>query len=375
MVNKNNLYSSIYAPFNITNIVDIYKKIAKIFNSVRNTQYIRNWFKRIILSKLKKIGVLTSGGDAPGMNACIRAVVRTALYRQTEVVGIYQGYQGLLDGNFIPMTSRSVSNIIQLGGTILKTARCEAFETEEGRQQAYDQLKKASIDGLVVIGGDGTFRGADAFSTSFDIPVNCVPGTIDNDLYGSDMTLGFDTATNTVIDAIDKIRDTAASHDRLFFIEVMGRDAGCIALNAGVAGGAEAILLPERATAIDELCRILMRGEKGKKSSTIVIVAEGDANGGAYEVAREVRKRIPSYDTKVTILGHMQRGGAPSSFDRVLATRLGYAACNLLLDGQTRRVVGLRGTQIKSISLEESLNHKGFSLSEDMLDIATIMAM
>lgn len=375
LVNKIIFLQAFYAPLNITNIVDIYKKIAKIFNSVRNTQYIRNWFNGIILSRLKKIGVLTSGGDAPGMNACVRAVVRTALYRNTEVVGIYQGYQGLLEGNFLPMTSRSVSNIIQLGGTILKTARCEAFETEEGRNQAYENLQKAGIEGLVVIGGDGTFRGADALSTSFGIPVTCVPGTIDNDLYGSDMTLGFDTATNTVIEAIDKIRDTAASHDRLFFIEVMGRDAGCIALNAGVAGGAEAILLPERATAIDELCKTLLRGEKGKKSSTIVIVAEGDANGGAYEVARQVRQRIPSYDTKVTILGHMQRGGSPSSFDRVLATRLGYAACNLLLDGHTRRVVGLRGTKIESITLDESLHHKGFSLSDDMLEIASIMAM
>lgn len=326
-------------------------------------------------NKLKKIGVLTSGGDAPGMNACIRAVVRTALYRDVEIFGIQHGFQGLVHGDFKPMNSRSVSNIIQLGGTVLKTARCEEFLQEEGRKLAYEHLQKEGIEGMVVIGGDGSFRGAEVFSRSFDIPVICVPGTIDNDLYGSDFTLGYDTATNTVIEAIDKIRDTAASHDRLFFIEVMGRDSGCIALNVGVAGGAEAILLPEKETAIDDLCKNLLRGAKGKKSSTIVIVAEGNENGGAYEVARKVQDRIPLYDTKVTILGHMQRGGSPSSFDRVLATRLGYAACNLLLDGQNRLVVGLRANQIKTTDLEEALHHHAFKLSDDLLEIATVMAM
>lgn len=327
------------------------------------------------MNKLNKIGVFTSGGDAPGMNACIRAVVRTALYRNTEVIGIYQGYKGMIEGTFLSMNSRSVSNIIQLGGTILKTARCLEFETPDGRSLAYQNLKEQGIEGLVAIGGDGTFRGAEVFSREYDIPVVCVPGTIDNDLFGSDFTLGYDTATNTVIEAIDKIRDTAASHDRLFFIEVMGRDSGCIALNVGISGGAEAILLPEKETGIDELCKILTRGEKGKKSSTIVIVAEGNAHGSAYNVAKLVRERLPMYDAKVTILGHLQRGGSPSSFDRVLGTRLGYAACNALLDGVNRKIVGLRANEVKLTDLEEALSRKDTNLSEDLLEISRVMAM
>src|SRR5690606_25724163 len=255
-----------------------------------------------------KLGVFTSGGDAPGMNACIRAAVRTSLHAGKSVVGIYQGYQGMIDANFKEMTSRSVSNIIQLGGTILKTARCTAFRTAEGRKQAYDNISAAGIDALIAIGGDGTFTGAEVFSREFGIPVVCVPGTIDNDLYGTDFTLGFDTATNTVIDAIDKIRDTAESHDRLFFIEVMGRDAGCIALRAGIAGGAEAIMLPEKETAIEELISTLEKGAANSKSSSIVIIAEGDKNGGAYNVAKHVKEKFDYYDTKVTILGHLQRG-------------------------------------------------------------------
>lgn len=310
------------------------------------------------------------------MNACIRAVVRTGIFRGASVVGINHGYQGMMEGSFRDMDSRSVSNIIQLGGTILKTARCKEFQTEEGRQFAFEQLVKEGIEGLVAIGGDGTFRGAEEFSREFDIPVVCVPGTIDNDLYGSDFTLGYDTATNTVIEAIDKIRDTAASHDRLFFIEVMGRDSGCIALNVGISGGAEAILLPEKETSIEDLCKLLQRGEKGKKSSTIVIVAEGNSHGSAYIVAEKVRQQLPKYDTKVTILGHLQRGGSPSSFDRVLATRLGYAACNALLDGENRQVVGLRANQIKLTSLEDALsNSNSFRLSEDMLEISKVMSI
>ena len=234
------------------------------------------------MQTINNIGIFTSGGDAPGMNACIRAVVRTAVYHGKRVTGILQGYQGMIDKRFMEMNSRSVSNIIQLGGTILKTARCKAFRTDEGRKQAYDHLQEARVDALVAIGGDGTFTGIELFSREYDIPVIGIPGTIDNDLYGTDFTLGYDTATNTVIEAIDKIRDTAASHDRLFFIEVMGRDSGCIALNAGIAGGAEAILLPERSTAIEELIGQLEQAAKGKKSSTIVIVAEGDKNGGGH---------------------------------------------------------------------------------------------
>ncbi|EFK58580.1 6-phosphofructokinase [Sphingobacterium spiritivorum] len=327
------------------------------------------------MNTISNIGVFTSGGDAPGMNACIRAVVRTAVYEGKKVTGIYHGYQGMLDGTFVEMNSRSVSNIIQKGGTILKTARCIEFRTPEGRAKAYENLKAQGIDGLVAIGGDGTFTGADFFSREYDIPVMCIPGTIDNDLYGSDYTLGYDTATNTVIDAIDKIRDTAASHGRLFFIEVMGRDSGCIALNAGIAGGAEAIMLPEKETAIDELIDLLERAAFKQKTSTIVIVAEGDKNGGAYNVAKRVKEKFDYYDTKVSILGHLQRGGSPSSFDRVLASRMGYAAVKHLLQGKTRMTVGLRGNEIILTPLEEALNNKEFKLSNDMLEISQIMAI
>jgi 6-phosphofructokinase 1 len=273
------------------------------------------------------------------------------------------------------MTSRSVSNIIHLGGTILKTARCLEFKTDEGMQKAYDNLRAEGIDALVAIGGDGTAMGAKRFSEKFGMPVICIPGTIDNDLYGTDFTLGFDTANNTVIEAIDKIRDTADSHDRLFFIEVMGRDSGCIALRSGIAGGAEAILLPERDTAIEELIEKLEIGAKRKKSSSIVIVAEGDKNGGAYDVAKRVKEKFNFYDTKVSILGHMQRGGTPSSTDRVLACRFGYAAVKALLAGETRQLVGIRGNSIKLTSLHESLNMHEFKLEEDLMELANILSI
>ncbi|MCL4641153.1 MULTISPECIES: 6-phosphofructokinase [Olivibacter] len=326
-------------------------------------------------NSIKRIGVFTSGGDAPGMNACIRAVVRTAIYEGKKVSGILHGYQGMIDGNIIDMNSRSVSNILQLGGTILKTARCLDFRTPEGRKKAYDNIRAQGIDALVAIGGDGTFTGAEVFSREYDIPVVGVPGTIDNDLYGSDFTLGYDTANNTVIDAIDKIRDTAASHDRLFFIEVMGRDSGCIALNCGIAGGAEAILLPEKETGIDELIQKLENAAKDKKTSTIVIVAEGDKNGGAYNVAKRVQEKFDFYDTKVTILGHLQRGGSPSSFDRVLASRLGFAAVKRLLRGETRIMVGLRGNDIVTTPLEVALRSKEFKLADDMIEMMNVLAI
>lgn len=326
-----------------------------------------------MIKEIKKIGVLTSGGDAPGMNACIRAVVRTALHKGLQVTGIYQGYQGLIDANFIDMDTRSVSNIIQRGGTILKTARCMEFKTPEGRRKGYDNLIAAGVDALVVIGGDGTFTGANFFSKEFEIPIIGIPGTIDNDLYGSDYTIGYDTANNTVIEAIDKIRDTAASHERLFFVEVMGRDSGCIALNAGIAGGAEAILLPEKETAIDDLIHHLEDGAIKKKSSSIVIVAEGDQNGGAYYVAKKVKEKFDHYDTKVSILGHLQRGGSPTSFDRVLASRLGFAAVNELLAGNTRVTVGLRGNEIKTTPIEEAISNKEIKLSPDLLEMAEIL--
>ncbi|WP_432709011.1 6-phosphofructokinase [Pedobacter sp.] len=324
---------------------------------------------------IKNIAVLTSGGDAPGMNACIRAVVRTGIYNGINMFGVQQGYQGLIDDNIIPMGPRSVSNIIHLGGTILKTARCLEFKTEEGMETAFQNLKSRDIDGLIVIGGDGTFTGARNFSHKYDIKVMGIPGTIDNDLYGSDFTLGYDTAINTVIEAIDKIRDTADSHDRLFFIEVMGRDSGCIALRSAVASGAEAVLLPERYTSTDELIAQLTLGASTKKSSSIVIVSEGHKAGGAYDIAKQVKERFNHYDTKVTILGHLQRGGSPSSFDRILGSRLGFAAVNELLKGNTRQMVGLRGNEIKSTPIEDALSNHNFKLESDLLEMTKVLSI
>ncbi len=327
------------------------------------------------VEEITRIGVFTSGGDSPGMNAAIRAAVRTALYNGKKVTGIYHGYQGMIENSMFDMESKSVSSIIQQGGTVLKTARCLEFRTPEGRAKAYENLKAAGIDALVAIGGDGTFTGAEIFSREYDIPVMCIPGTIDNDLNGTDLTIGYDTANNTVIDAIDKIRDTAASHNRLFFVEVMGRDSGCIALNAGIAGGAEAILLPEKDTAIEELIEMLAHGADRNKSSMIVIVAEGDKNGGASNVAKRVNEKFDYFDIKVSILGHLQRGGAPSSADRVLATRMGYAAVNELLKGNSRATVGIRGSEIVTTPLEEALSKKELKLNEDLVEIAKVMAI
>ncbi|RYZ94313.1 MAG: 6-phosphofructokinase [Sphingobacteriaceae bacterium] len=328
------------------------------------------------MQNLKKIAVLTSGGDAPGMNPCIRAVVRTALYNGLQVTGVRQGYQGLIDNNMYEMNNRSVSNILNLGGTILKTARCLPFRTDEGMETAYNNLKAQGINALVVIGGDGTFTGALRFSKKYpDIAVIGIPGTIDNDLYGSTYTLGFDTATNTVIEAIDKIRDTADAHDRLFFIEVMGRDSGAIALRAGISCGAEAILLPEKDTAIEELIVNLKAGQYNKKSSSIVIVAEGDKHGGVYDIAKAVEKEVKNYDIKVTILGHLQRGGSPSSFDRILGSRLGYAAVNALIAGETQKMVGLQANHILLTDLEEALNQHEFKLEEDLMQMMEILSI
>jgi 6-phosphofructokinase 1 len=328
------------------------------------------------MHKISKIAVLTSGGDAPGMNPCIRAVVRTAIYNGLEVVGVRQGYKGLIENDMYDMNKRSVSNILNLGGTILKTARCLPFKEDEGMATAYNHLKEHGIDALVVIGGDGTFTGALRFSRKYpDIAVMGVPGTIDNDLCGSTYTLGFDTATNTVIQAIDKIRDTADAHDRLFFIEVMGRDSGAIALRAGISCGAEAILLPEKQTAIEDLIQNLKEGHMNKKSSSIVIVAEGDKNGGVYDVAKAVQKEVKNYDIKVTILGHLQRGGSPSSFDRILGSRLGFAAVNALIAGETQKMVGLQANNIVLTTLEEALNHHEFKLEADLLLMADILSI
>src|SRR5664279_393487 len=282
-------------------------------------------------SPIKRIGVFTSGGDAPGMNAAIRAVVRTAIYYRREVVGIYHGYKGMIENNFKTFTSGDVSNIIQLGGTILKTARSQEFFTKEGREKAYKNLKDAGIDALVAIGGDGTFTGARIFAQEFGFPIVGVPGTIDNDLFGTDFTIGYDTALNTIIEAVDKIRDTATAHERLFFIEVMGRDAGFLALNSALASGAEAAIIPERETQVDQLEELIKNGFRKSKNSSIVIVAESDITGGATGLAERMRIEHPEYDVRVTILGHIQRGGSPSAFDRILASRMGVAAIDALM--------------------------------------------
>ena len=291
-------------------------------------------------SKIRKIGVLTSGGDAPGMNAAIRAVVRTAIYNKLEVVGIRRGYSGLVEGDIFPMESHSVSKIIHSGGTILKSSRCPEFKEYEVRKKAYENIVKNGIDGLVVIGGDGSFRGAQSLSDDFGIPVVGVPGTIDNDIYGTDFTIGFDTAINTAVEAIDKLRDTADSHNLVFFVEVMGRDAGFIALNTAIATGAEDTLIPETPTNLDDLCEYLLYKRRHNKTSGVVIVAEGDDLGGAAKVAELVKEKIPHYEARVTTLGHIQRGGSPTCNDRVLASILGHEAVNALLKGLSGVMVG-----------------------------------
>ncbi|WP_448636144.1 6-phosphofructokinase [Pedobacter panaciterrae] len=308
------------------------------------------------MNKIKNIGVLTSGGDAPGMNAAIRAVVRAAIYYDLQVTGILRGYEGLVNGDFIEMDRKSVANIIQRGGTILKTARSDSFRTKEGRQQAYDQLKKNNIDALIVIGGDGTFTGADLFTHEFDYPVIGLPGTIDNDLEGTDFTIGYDTAINTVINAVDKIRDTAESHDRLFIVEVMGRDSGLIALRSGIGVGAEAIMIPEANMGIDGLVTRLETGRKDK-ASKIIIVAEGDEIGGGFNVGEVLKEKFPAYDIRVSVLGHIQRGGKPSCMDRVLASRLGVVAVEGLLAGQTGVMVGQKNKEIVFTPFNHAIKH------------------
>ena len=323
--------------------------------------------------KVTKIGVLTSGGDSPGMNAAIRAVVRTGIYYGLEVFGIMRGYSGIIENDIVPMHSRSVANIIQRGGTILKTARCKDFFNKEGRQRAYENLRKLGIDGLVIIGGDGSFRGADIFSREFDIPCIGLPGTIDKDIAGTDFTIGFDTAVNTAVEAIDKIRDTADAHDRLFIIEVMGRDAGYIALHSGIATGAEHILIPERKTDMEELIHSLQEKEKRKKLVNMVVVAEGDDFGGANEVAKMVKERMPLADTRVCILGHIQRGGAPTCLDRLIASRMGYAAVECLLEGRNNVMVGILNNRMHYTNLERAVKSKQ-KISEEWIKIVKILA-
>lgn len=324
------------------------------------------------MNTIKTIGVFTSGGDSPGMNAAIRAVVRTGLYYNMNVTGIMRGYEGMIAGEFIPMSRKSVANIIQRGGTMLKTARSETFRTAEGRKAAYEQLKKNNIDALVAIGGEGTFTGASIFIKEYKIPIIGLPGTIDNDLIGTDFTIGYDTAINTVIDAVDKIRDTAESHDRLFIVEVMGRDSGLIALRSGIGVGAEAILIPESRTNIEELFKRLEESRQDK-SSKIIIVAEGDEIGG-FEIAEMIKERFPKYDTRLSILGHIQRGGKPSCMDRVLASRLGVAAVEALLNGQKGMMVGLVNNNIHYTPFYNAIKH----LSEadpNLLKIVNILSL
>ncbi len=324
-------------------------------------------------NKVTKIGVLTSGGDSPGMNACIRAVVRTGIYNGMEMFGIMKGFSGMVDDEIIPMEGRSVANIIQRGGTILKTSRCKEFFTVEGRKKAYDNLKKRGINGLVIIGGDGSFRGAQIFSKEFDIPCIGLPGTIDKDIAGSDFTIGFDTAVNTAVEAIDKIRDTAEAHDRLFIIEVMGRDAGYIALHSGISTGAENILIPERKTEIETILSQLAEKERRHKLVNLIVVAEGEEFGGANEVAKAVKERLPLLEVRVCILGHIQRGGAPSCMDRMIASRMGFHAVESLMQGRHNVFIGIVNNKMNYIPLDEAVKKKQ-RINEEWMKIVKILA-
>jgi 6-phosphofructokinase 1 len=328
-----------------------------------------------MLKTIKKVGVLTSGGDSPGMNAAIRSVVRTCAYHNILCVGIYRGYQGMIEGDFIEMGARSVHNIINKGGTILKSARSKEFRTPEGRKKAYDQLVKVGVDALVVIGGDGSFTGAEIFNKEYDFPVMGIPGTIDNDIFGTSHTLGYDTALNTVIDCIDKIRDTASSHNRLFFVEVMGRDAGHIALNAGIGGGAEEVLIPEEDLGLERLVESLKKSKASGKSSSIVVIAEGDKIGkNVFELKDYVEANLPEYEIRVSVLGHMQRGGAPSCYDRVLASRLGVKAVESLLEGKSNYMVGMINDKVALTPLEQAI--KGHTeIDRELLRVSEIMSI
>lgn len=322
---------------------------------------------------ISKIGVLTSGGDAPGMNAAIRAVVRSAMYYNIEVYGIYRGYEGMIQDDIKKLETKNVAYILERGGTFLRSARSAAFRTTEGRQKAYQNLKKHGIDALVVIGGDGSLTGAHLLFEEFGIPSIGIPGTIDNDLSGTDSTIGFDTACNTAIQAIDKIRDTASSHDRLFFVEVMGRDAGFIAINAGIGSGAAATLIPERKMAVENLIKRLNKRAKAKKQSNIVIVAEGGKSGGALEIAEKVKKIIPQYDIKVTILGHLQRGGSPTSYDRLLASKLGVAAVEGLIHGRYDVMAGVINNKVVYTPIKKAIIDDK-EVDEDDFRIAKILS-
>jgi 6-phosphofructokinase 1 len=323
---------------------------------------------------IKRIGVLTSGGDSPGMNAAIRSVVRTSAFHGLECTAIYRGYQGLIDGDFKEFNARSVNNIIHKGGTILKSARCEDFRTPEGRKKAYDNIQKAGIDALVVIGGNGSLTGAQKLNEEFGFPVMGIPGTIDNDILGTDNTIGFDTATNTVVEAIDKIRDTASSHNRLFFVEVMGRDVGLVALNSGVGAGAEEILIPEQNLGLDRLLESLKHSKDSGKSSSIVVVAEGDKTGkNVFELKEYVEKHLPIYDVRVSVLGHMQRGGSPTCFDRVLASRMGVKAVESLMEGKTNFMIGIENNNMILTPIDYAIS--GLTpIDDELVRVSDIMS-
>ncbi len=323
---------------------------------------------------IKKIGVLTSGGDSPGMNAAIRSVSRTCNYYNIECIGIKKGYQGLIENVFIPLGARSVSNIINRGGTILKSARSKEFRTEAGRRKAYENLKKQNLEGLIVIGGDGSFTGGMIFQKEFGIPVIGIPGTIDNDIFGTDCTIGYDTALNTVLQAIDNIRDTASSHNRLFFIEVMGRDAGFIALNAGMAGGAEEVLIPEKNIGIEQLIETLKTGANSGKTSGIVIVTEGKEPGRIYDLAKQTKKSLNNYEIRVTVLGHIQRGGTPSCFDRVLASRMGVTAVEELLKSNSNIMIGIQNQKIITVALSKAIKLDN-EIDKELLRVAKIISV
>ncbi len=325
------------------------------------------------MTSIKCIGILTSGGDAPGMNAAIRAITRTAIFNNIQVKGIYRGYRGLIIGEIESFTNQSVSNIIQRGGTILKTARCPEFKTPEGRKMAYDKLKEEGIDALVVIGGDGTLTGARVLAQEFNYPIVGLPGTIDNDLYGTDETIGYDTALNTIMECVDKIRDTASSHERLFFIEVMGREAGFLALDGAIASGAEAAIIPEIATEKDQLAEMIETGFRKSKNSSIVLVAEGEATGGAIGVAERVKKEYPEFDVRVSILGHLQRGGSPSAKDRILATRMGAASIEALLDDQRNVMIGVDNDEIIYVPFSKATK-KNKPIDYQLMDILKIVS-
>ncbi|HTN68370.1 MAG TPA: 6-phosphofructokinase [Dysgonamonadaceae bacterium] len=327
-----------------------------------------------MVQSVKCIGILTSGGDAPGMNAAIRAVTRTAIFNNIQVKGIYKGYKGLLTDEVVPFKTDSVSNIIQQGGTVLKSARCDEFLRPEGRKTAYENMRKHEMDALVVIGGDGTLTGATIFAQEYNIPIVGLPGTIDNDLLGTDVTIGYNTALNTIVEAVDKIRDTASSHERLFFIEVMGRNCGALALNSAIAAGAEAAIIPEISIEKDQLHELISQGFRKTKNSSLVLVAESEITGGALQLAERVKNQYPQYDVRVSILGHLQRGGSPTADDRILASRMGYASIQALLESQRNVMIGIRNEEIVYVPFSKAIK-KEKPVNPDLVEILRVLSI